>query len=165
MHIIDYVACAENTSSVLVLTRAWAIWGTRKRVTKILIMGYIGYVLMLIAVATNGINNKHGIHLAGFFFPSLKWSGAGSSISAPWLGQCLRGGHAKYVIVILPLLHINRPPSEEYVVSWQLYTRRTDRYFIAVLKTLVVISCCKVRNLFSVFIEPDENLQALSSIH
>jgi len=62
------VACAENTSSVLVLTRAWAIWGTRKRVTQILIMGYIGYVLVLMGAATYGINNKHGIYLSLVFF-------------------------------------------------------------------------------------------------
>jgi hypothetical protein len=68
------MACAENTSSVLVLTRAGAIWGTRKRVTQILIMGYIGYVLVLMGAATFGVNNSHGIHLAGFFFSSLSFT-------------------------------------------------------------------------------------------
>ncbi|KAJ8591435.1 hypothetical protein M405DRAFT_814417, partial [Rhizopogon salebrosus TDB-379] len=43
---------------VLVLMRAWAIWGTRKRVTQVLIMGYICWVLMLMGATTYGINKK-----------------------------------------------------------------------------------------------------------
>lgn len=42
---------------------------------------------------------------------------AGSSVSALWLGQDLRGGYARYVTVIWPPLHINRSPSKDYVVS------------------------------------------------
>ena len=68
------VACAENISSVLVLTRAWAIWGTQRRVTRILVMGYIGYLLIVIGTTTYGIMHEHGIHLAGFFFPSLSFT-------------------------------------------------------------------------------------------
>lgn len=59
---------AEDGYSVLVLMRAWAIWGTRKRVTQILIMCYIGYVLMLMSAATYGINNKHGSPRCSFHF-------------------------------------------------------------------------------------------------
>jgi hypothetical protein len=60
------MTCAEEYYLVFVLMRAWAIWGTRKRVTQVLIMGYICWVLMLMGGATYGIN-KNGSYSAAFF--------------------------------------------------------------------------------------------------
>ncbi|OAX30996.1 hypothetical protein K503DRAFT_777896, partial [Rhizopogon vinicolor AM-OR11-026] len=53
-----FLILSSASIHILVLVRASAIWGTRKRVTQILIMGYMGYVLMLIGGTTYGINNK-----------------------------------------------------------------------------------------------------------
>ncbi|KAJ8580187.1 hypothetical protein M405DRAFT_834780 [Rhizopogon salebrosus TDB-379] len=54
-----FMILSSASIHILVLMRAWAIWGTRKRVIQILIMGYVGYVLMLMGATTYGINNKH----------------------------------------------------------------------------------------------------------
>jgi hypothetical protein len=54
-------------SSVLVLVRAWAIWGTRKRVTNILTWSYVGYVMMLLAGSAHTLQlGNSGSHLFVF---------------------------------------------------------------------------------------------------
>ncbi|OJA16357.1 hypothetical protein AZE42_07818 [Rhizopogon vesiculosus] len=63
-----FLILSSASIHILVLMRASAIWGTRKRVTQILIMGYMGYVLMLIGWTTYGIHNKQGTRLACFLF-------------------------------------------------------------------------------------------------
>ena len=47
--------------------RAGAIWGTRKQTSQILIMGYVGYVVVLIGGATYGIATNKCNHLAPSF--------------------------------------------------------------------------------------------------
>jgi hypothetical protein len=54
------VAHAENQYSVLVLIRAWAIWGTSRSVTNILVGSYATYVLILLALASYGANHDSG---------------------------------------------------------------------------------------------------------
>ncbi|OAX31930.1 hypothetical protein K503DRAFT_777168, partial [Rhizopogon vinicolor AM-OR11-026] len=58
-----FMILSSASIHILVLVRASAIWGSRKRVTQILIMGYMGYVLILIGGTTYGItirvNFKH----------------------------------------------------------------------------------------------------------
>ncbi|KAG2031662.1 hypothetical protein BDR03DRAFT_927672 [Suillus americanus] len=51
---------------VLVLVRAWAIWGTRKRVTIILTWSYVGYILMLLTSSVRSLNTKNSGSLACF---------------------------------------------------------------------------------------------------
>ena len=43
---------------VLVLVRAWAIWGIQKRIKKILIASYVIYVILQLAGATYGLKVK-----------------------------------------------------------------------------------------------------------
>lgn len=44
-----FMFLSTESVHILVLVRAWAIWGTRKRVTNILTWSYVGYVMMLLA--------------------------------------------------------------------------------------------------------------------
>lgn len=96
---------------------------------------------------------------ARFIFHSLKWLRSASSISEPRLDQGLRGGYAKYAIIVLLLLRIYS--STDYVVSWKLYIWWIDTIII----TLVVILCWKVRIFCTTkFAGPAEDLQASFSI-
>lgn len=44
-----FMFISTESIHILVLVRAWAIWGTRKRVTNILTWSYVGYVIMLLS--------------------------------------------------------------------------------------------------------------------
>ncbi|KAG1735940.1 uncharacterized protein EDB91DRAFT_1083565 [Suillus paluster] len=72
---------------ILVLLCVWAIWGTRKTATKILILSYMSYVLSMLGVSVYGINNGH------------KWLRSGSSISISRRDSDLRGSNANVLMV------------------------------------------------------------------
>ncbi|KAG0707925.1 hypothetical protein DFH29DRAFT_559705 [Suillus ampliporus] len=44
---------------ITVLVRAWAIWGTRKIVTKILIWSYVSYILFVVIASAYSVNAGH----------------------------------------------------------------------------------------------------------
>jgi len=52
---------------VLVIMRAGAIWGTRKQVSRVLILGYMGYVLIMMGGATYGIATDKCNHFSPSF--------------------------------------------------------------------------------------------------
>ncbi|KAG2144275.1 hypothetical protein DEU56DRAFT_237172 [Suillus clintonianus] len=54
-----FVFLSTESIHILVLMRAWAIWGTPKRVSTILIWSYVSYVLILIATSLHRINTIH----------------------------------------------------------------------------------------------------------
>ncbi|OAX33558.1 hypothetical protein K503DRAFT_748599 [Rhizopogon vinicolor AM-OR11-026] len=61
-----FLVLSSESIHILVLMRASAIWGTRKRVTQIFIMAYTAYILVLMGGATHGIidnNEEHFRHL------------------------------------------------------------------------------------------------------
>ncbi|KAG1735941.1 uncharacterized protein EDB91DRAFT_546552 [Suillus paluster] len=60
-----FMYLSTESIHILVLMRAWAIWGTRRIVTKILIWSYISYVLMLLIGSARSMNASH------FLFPQL----------------------------------------------------------------------------------------------
>ncbi|KAG1771471.1 hypothetical protein EDD22DRAFT_966128 [Suillus occidentalis] len=51
-----FMFVSTESIHILVLVRAWAIWGTRKRVTNILAWSYVGYVMMLLS------GSAHSLH-------------------------------------------------------------------------------------------------------
>ncbi|KAG2143808.1 uncharacterized protein EDB93DRAFT_1251860 [Suillus bovinus] len=55
-----FMLLSSESIHILVLMRAWAIWGTRKRETNILVGGYVFYVLILLAM--NLIGAVHDSH-------------------------------------------------------------------------------------------------------
>ncbi|KAG1735943.1 uncharacterized protein EDB91DRAFT_546555 [Suillus paluster] len=60
-----FMFLSAETIHILVLMRAWAIWGTRKRVTKILIWSYLSYALIMMGSSVYSVNAGH------FLFPQL----------------------------------------------------------------------------------------------
>jgi hypothetical protein len=100
-YIYSIVARLESFgfSSVLVLVRAWAIWGTRKRVTKILAWSYVCYILMLLTGSAHNLSAKKSGLFSPFFY-SEKWMHFGSAVSVPRRDSCLRDDDAQYVIVV-----------------------------------------------------------------
>lgn len=54
-------------SSVLVLLRAWAIWGTRRRVTNIFAWSYVGYIVVLMASSVHGLYTGNSRSLCTVF--------------------------------------------------------------------------------------------------
>ncbi|KAG2144277.1 hypothetical protein DEU56DRAFT_900131 [Suillus clintonianus] len=54
-----FMFISTESIHILVLVRAWAIWGTRKRVTTILIWSYMLYVIMLLAGSANTLHISH----------------------------------------------------------------------------------------------------------
>jgi len=66
------IVCAEGSYPVLVLLRAWAIWGTRKRVINILIWSYMIYVVVLMGGLMYGENFSKLPRLFCIFY-SLKY--------------------------------------------------------------------------------------------
>jgi hypothetical protein len=161
------MTCVEEYYLVLVLMRAWAIWGTRKRVIQILIMGYVGYVLMLMGASTYGINNKHGSYSAAFSILVIRLNCCTLVVQFPHLVSveiCVGAMPSMLPSFYLFCVLMDHLPKIMWLVR-QLYIRWIDRHVIAIIKTLVAISCCKVRIFSSVFIGPAEYLQALFLIH
>ncbi|KAJ8591424.1 hypothetical protein M405DRAFT_735084 [Rhizopogon salebrosus TDB-379] len=92
-----YMLLSSETIHILVLMRAWAIWGTGKRTTRVLIWSYIVYLLIQMAGALITVKGGHISWLLCFFRPchSLKYVCSGRSFSVPRLRQGLLWGHAK----------------------------------------------------------------------
>ncbi|KAG1812825.1 uncharacterized protein BJ212DRAFT_1588845 [Suillus subaureus] len=57
-----FMFVSTESIHILVLVRAWAIWGTRKRLTNIFTWSYVGYVLMLL------ISSVHSLHARNIQF-------------------------------------------------------------------------------------------------
>ncbi|KAG1885822.1 hypothetical protein F4604DRAFT_1973264 [Suillus subluteus] len=53
-----FMFVSTESIHILVLMRAWAIWGTRKRVTKILTWSYVGYIVMLLSGSAFNLNAR-----------------------------------------------------------------------------------------------------------
>ncbi|KAG0698164.1 hypothetical protein DFH29DRAFT_1081920 [Suillus ampliporus] len=60
-----FMFLSTESIHIIVLMRAWAIWGTRKIVTKILIWSYVSYILMLLVGSVYNVNASH------YVFPQL----------------------------------------------------------------------------------------------
>ncbi|KAG0698165.1 hypothetical protein DFH29DRAFT_1081921 [Suillus ampliporus] len=60
-----FMFLSTESIHIIVLKRAWAIWGTRKIVTKILIWSYVSYILLVVAASAYSVNASHGV------FPQL----------------------------------------------------------------------------------------------
>ncbi|KAG1738998.1 hypothetical protein EDB19DRAFT_1712409 [Suillus lakei] len=56
-----FMILSSESIHILVLMRAWAIWGTRRNVTKWLLGSYVSYVLILLGAATYGANDGTSI--------------------------------------------------------------------------------------------------------
>lgn len=54
-----FMVLSTESIHIIVLMRAWAIWGTRKRVANILIWSYVSYVLVLTGTATYSMTTRH----------------------------------------------------------------------------------------------------------
>ncbi|KAG1726146.1 hypothetical protein EDB19DRAFT_1833546 [Suillus lakei] len=54
-----FMILSTESIHILVLMRAWAIWGTQKRVANILIWCYVLYVLVLTGTATYSVTTNH----------------------------------------------------------------------------------------------------------
>ncbi|KAG2143807.1 uncharacterized protein EDB93DRAFT_1154904 [Suillus bovinus] len=55
-----FMVLSSESIHILVLMRAWAIWGTRKRLTNILVGSYVIYVLILLGITMlGGIHDSH----------------------------------------------------------------------------------------------------------
>ncbi|KAG2144274.1 hypothetical protein DEU56DRAFT_237115 [Suillus clintonianus] len=52
-----FMILSSESIHILVLMRAWAIWGTRRGVTKMLVGSYLTYVLILLGVSTYGADD------------------------------------------------------------------------------------------------------------
>ncbi|KAG2057566.1 hypothetical protein BDR06DRAFT_185021 [Suillus hirtellus] len=52
-----FMFVSTESIHILVLVRAWAIWGTRKRVANILGWSYVGYIIMLLAGSASTLHN------------------------------------------------------------------------------------------------------------
>lgn len=75
-----FMFISTESIHILVLMRAWAIWGTRKHVTKILAWSYVGYILMLLAGSASNLNAKNHqfsfldvIHVCVTIMPKHVW--------------------------------------------------------------------------------------------
>jgi len=151
------VTCAENSSSVLVLVRASAIWGTRKRVTQILIMGYMGYVLMLIGGTTYGIHNKQGTRLACFLFIfAIHWNGCVPVVHFKYLNLvniCLGGMPSTWLPLYLFCILTVHPTKNMWSVGSYIFNQLTDISLPLLKRCIVDIWRCKVRVLCPVFID------------
>lgn len=55
-----FMILSSESIHILVLIRAWAIWGTSRSVTNILVGSYATYVLILLALASYGANHDSG---------------------------------------------------------------------------------------------------------
>ncbi|KAG1735944.1 uncharacterized protein EDB91DRAFT_546988 [Suillus paluster] len=53
-----FMILSSESIHILVLMRAWAIWGTRTGVSKILVGSYVSYVLILLGAATYGASHS-----------------------------------------------------------------------------------------------------------
>ncbi|KAG2117706.1 hypothetical protein DEU56DRAFT_157841 [Suillus clintonianus] len=58
-----FMYLSTESIHIVVLVRAWAIWGTRKRVTMILIWSYMLYVVVLLAVSANVVSSSRSPYL------------------------------------------------------------------------------------------------------
>ncbi|KAG1826027.1 uncharacterized protein BJ212DRAFT_319514 [Suillus subaureus] len=75
-----FMFVSTESIHILVLMRAWAIWGTRKRATKILGWSYVGYILMLLAGSAHNLNARNMqfpfldvIHVCVTTMPEYVW--------------------------------------------------------------------------------------------
>lgn len=108
-HDVDHSSIVHILHSVIVLMRAWAIWGTQKRVANILIWSYVSYVLVLTGTATYSMTTRHSRLIRLFILLFAKWLISGRPIFAARRDPYLHRGNAKYVIVISSLLPPNSP--------------------------------------------------------
>ena len=53
------MACSKGYFPVLILMRVWAIWGTRRQVTKILAWSYVIYCFMQLGGAMWALHRHH----------------------------------------------------------------------------------------------------------
>ncbi|KAG1738999.1 hypothetical protein EDB19DRAFT_1712426 [Suillus lakei] len=83
-HFATFTTCFMFVSTesihILVLVRGWAIWGTRKRVTKILIWSYLSYIVMLLVCSSRSLlagnvqfSFLDEIHVCVATMPKLVW--------------------------------------------------------------------------------------------
>ncbi|KAG1867972.1 hypothetical protein DFJ58DRAFT_119304 [Suillus subalutaceus] len=75
-----FMFVSTESIHILVLMRAWAIWGTRKRVTKILTWSYVGYIVMLLSGSAFNLNARNNqfpfldvIHVCVTIMPKYVW--------------------------------------------------------------------------------------------
>ncbi|KAG0707929.1 hypothetical protein DFH29DRAFT_1075917 [Suillus ampliporus] len=75
-----FMFLSTESIHILVLLRAWAIWGTRKIVTKVLIWSYVSYILMLLVGSMYNVNAYHYpfphldmIHVCVATMPKYVW--------------------------------------------------------------------------------------------
>ncbi|KAG1783406.1 hypothetical protein EV702DRAFT_1041083 [Suillus placidus] len=54
-----FMVLSTESIHIIVLMRAWAIWGTQKRMTNILIWIYVSYVLVLMGMVTYSVTTDH----------------------------------------------------------------------------------------------------------
>jgi hypothetical protein len=68
------IAHIENFgfSQVLVLVRAWAIWGTRKRTTNLIAWSYMGYIVTLLSSSAYSVHAGNSTSLRSVFILFVK---------------------------------------------------------------------------------------------
>jgi hypothetical protein len=108
-HNVDKSSIVEAFYSVIVLMRAWAIWGTQKRVANILIWSYVSYVLVLTGTAAYSMTIRHSRPIRLFILLFAKRLLSARSIFTARRDPYLHRGNTKYVIVISSLLLPNSP--------------------------------------------------------
>ncbi|KAG2336879.1 hypothetical protein BDR05DRAFT_970807 [Suillus weaverae] len=76
-----FMVLSTESIHIIVLMRAWAIWGTQKRMTNILIWIYVSYVLVLMGIVTYSVTTNHiefsqldVTHICVGTIPSYAWS-------------------------------------------------------------------------------------------
>ncbi|KAG1812828.1 uncharacterized protein BJ212DRAFT_1276159, partial [Suillus subaureus] len=67
-----FMFLSTESIHILVLVRAWAIWGTRKRVTNILAWSYVGYVVTMLASSAYSVRAGDGESLHSVFILFVK---------------------------------------------------------------------------------------------
>ncbi|KAG1787489.1 uncharacterized protein HD556DRAFT_1448680 [Suillus plorans] len=75
-----FMFVSTESIHILVLVRAWAIWGTRKRVANILGWSYVGYIIMLLAGSASNLHDHNTqfefldvIHVCTAKMPKYVW--------------------------------------------------------------------------------------------